>query len=199
MYGKLCALKELSRLERIAEQEIEWSIRHPYARVQGLHTAEKALELYWSEMGGVHTENSHSHQSKNVVFSQDTNFKPGRPTAYFWKKSPRYEQGKHTNRTPNEEETECASHIQETVAEGPMKTDGPTVNGAPSHAVNGRRRQEEEEEEDDDDDDDDDDDRDCGGFLSDDEDLTDSGESEVQDDSLFASEDEASFIVFGDD
>lgn len=170
MYGKLCALSELSRLERIAEQEVEWSGGRPQAEVQGFPTAREALELYWSSIGGLHTNGSHACGKKSVMFSLDTNFESGRPTAYFWQKSPRYEHGKHTDREPNHEEEECALTPGDTTS---------SQDGASSFEANLQHRLEEGESDSDD------------------------GNNDTEMDSdecVFEEiEDEANFIVFGDD
>ncbi|KAI8937057.1 hypothetical protein NX059_006276 [Plenodomus lindquistii] len=109
LYGKLCALQELSQLERIADQEAAWSVRDSRTQGKDLQTAEKALDLYWSEIGGRGTSHSCTLGNKTVAFSQETNFELGRPSAYFWQKSPRYEHGKYTLSKEDREEEEDAT------------------------------------------------------------------------------------------
>jgi hypothetical protein len=105
--GKLSTLKELSRLESLADEERAWSAQHPEAKLDHVRTASKALELYWSETTGYQEGPKHSKKKRPVVFAQETNFEPGRPEAYFNRKSPRYESGKYTVvREEGEEEEE---------------------------------------------------------------------------------------------
>ncbi|KAG9191898.1 hypothetical protein G6011_10632 [Alternaria panax] len=94
--GKISTLKELSRLETMAEEEAEWSTHHPEARHKEMQTAAKAVELYWSETTGCLEKLPRPKKHATVVFAQDTDFVPGRPNPYFHRRSPRYEPGKYT-------------------------------------------------------------------------------------------------------
>lgn len=96
LLGKISTLKELSELERLADEEAEWSAQHPDVILNDIKSAKQALELYWSEVNGVCQSTTSSPTKKTVAFAQDTTFEPGRPSAYFWRRSPRYEPGRHT-------------------------------------------------------------------------------------------------------
>ena len=94
--GKVGALRELSKIEDMADQEAAWSARHPDGECADLQTATKALELYWTETTGRVEDQPRPKKQSTVVFAQDTDFEPGRPNAYFHRRSPRYEPGKYT-------------------------------------------------------------------------------------------------------
>ncbi|KAH9871848.1 hypothetical protein J1614_006106 [Plenodomus biglobosus] len=199
LYGKICALQELSRLERVAEQEADWSLRHSRAQGKDLQTAEKALSLYWLEIGGCDMKKSCAQGNKTVAFSQQTRFELGRPSAYFWQKSPRYEHGKYTLSKEDPEEghvfpeetepTDHATHHQADTAEGSGSTD------QISEAVAALCDDAAKFVEDDDGDSDWEDvesDEDADMFYFEDSDLDDGS-------ILFEAEEESEFIVFEDD
>lgn len=99
LYVKLCALKEVIELERMAEQEEIWSLQDCHTVRDDLQTAQKALKLYWSQIGDcdstiLSTKKSET-TSKTVSFTEGTDFELGRPVQYFWRRSPRYESGKY--------------------------------------------------------------------------------------------------------
>jgi hypothetical protein len=94
--GKIGALKELLAIENMAEQEAEWSARHPEERHENAQTASKALDLYWTETTGRVDERPRPKKNSAVAFAQGTDFEPGRPNPYFHRRSPRYEPGKYT-------------------------------------------------------------------------------------------------------
>lgn len=196
LYAKICAVQEFSRLERMAEQEADWSLRH--SRVQGkdLQTAEKALQLYWSEIGGCDADRSRTHGKKTVAFSEQTSFELGRPCAYFWQKSPRYEHGKYTVSEDREEahaspdEFEPASHTQTDCAQRSIVDDQATgaVDASCDDAAENLLE-------------DDDDDSDWEDVESnEDADLSYFEDSDLDDGSiLFEAEEQTEFIVFEDD
>ncbi|CAA9966734.1 hypothetical protein PTMSG1_10093 [Pyrenophora teres f. maculata] len=104
--GKVSTLKELSKLETMAEEEVAWSARHPEAKYKDIQTAVKAVDLYWNETIGSHEDRTQPKKKATAVaFAKDTDFDPGRPNSYFHRRSPRYEPGKYTVETPEEEET----------------------------------------------------------------------------------------------
>ncbi|EUC34497.1 hypothetical protein COCCADRAFT_93268 [Bipolaris zeicola 26-R-13] len=94
--GKIGALKELSVIENMAAQESEWSARHPEESHENVQTASKALDLYWAETTGHVDERPRPKRDSAVAFAEDTDFEPGRPNPYFHRRSPRYEPGKYT-------------------------------------------------------------------------------------------------------
>jgi len=103
--GKISTLKELSKLETMAEEEVAWSARHPEAKHEDIQTAVKAVDLYWTETTGCFENRKHpKKKAAAVAFAQDTDFDPGRPNSYFHRRSPRYEPGKYTVESPKEEE-----------------------------------------------------------------------------------------------
>jgi hypothetical protein len=103
--GKMSTLREVRALEQCSVKEAKWSDSHPHDEAEDVHSAAKALELYWFEVAGCESTQACSTNSKTVVFADDTNFSPGRPTDYFLRRSPRYEPGKYTI-IPEEHETE---------------------------------------------------------------------------------------------
>lgn len=121
--GKLSALKELAELEFLAEQEATWSSQHPDAVPEDVQTAQKALELYWSETDGTTDSKPPSPKKKKVVFTHDTSDEPGRPEAYFYRKSPRYEPGKYAvSVLPDEHDDDAVSEDSEDYYQARPKT-----------------------------------------------------------------------------
>ncbi|KAF2025973.1 hypothetical protein EK21DRAFT_92780 [Setomelanomma holmii] len=94
--GKISILREVCELERLEAQETEWSKTHLPVHTAVIHTATKALELYWFETAECPSMEQCTLKPKAVSFDRDTNFERGRPTAYFLRSSPRYEPGKYT-------------------------------------------------------------------------------------------------------
>jgi hypothetical protein len=111
--GKVSTLKELSRLESMAEEEAAWSIRYPEANYTDTQTATKALELYWTETTGCMEGRPPPKKQRTVVFAEDTDFELGRPNPYFHRKSPRYEPGKYTVEDEEDEEDDKISEESE--------------------------------------------------------------------------------------
>jgi hypothetical protein len=196
--GKVSTLKELSRLEAMAEEEASWSAQHPEVRHEDVQTAAKAVELYWSETTGCLEKPSRSNKQAAVVFAPDTDFEPGRPNPYFHRRSPRYEPGKYTVVDEREEEEDQISEDSEDYPQTKIHHVGEAKE---SH--NGTSTSDEEESqtvldsiyeiaEDDGDSDWED--------IDSDEDSFDYGSEFGDDDcAYFEIEEEASFIVFGDD
>jgi len=96
--GKMSTLREVCALEKCSAKEVEWSEEHPHEELQDVQSATMALKLYWFEVAGCDsTRKCNTNTSeKTVVFAENTNFWPGRPTDYFLRKSLRYEPGKYT-------------------------------------------------------------------------------------------------------
>lgn len=94
--GKIGALQELSNLEVMAAKEAEWASQHPNFQLHEVQTASMALDLYWFEHGGYIASSISKKTETLVVFAGDTVYEPGRPQAYYWTRSPRYEPGKYT-------------------------------------------------------------------------------------------------------
>jgi hypothetical protein len=96
LQGKLATLRQVNELEELSVKEIEWAELHSRSLPQDVHTAAKALELYWFETTECQSRQQSSTSKKTLAFAEDTNFLPGRPIDYFLRKSPRYEPGKYT-------------------------------------------------------------------------------------------------------
>lgn len=94
--GKMSTLQEVCELESWSEKEATWSEKHPHFKDEEIQSATKALELYWFEVAGCEIAKQCCKKKKAIVFAEDTNFAPGRPTDYFLRRSPRYEPGKYT-------------------------------------------------------------------------------------------------------
>ncbi|KAI4697477.1 uncharacterized protein J4E84_000607 [Alternaria hordeiaustralica] len=195
--GKIGTLKELSRLELMAEEEASWSAQHPEVAHEDVRTAAKAVELYWSETTGCLEKRPRSNKQAAVVFAPDTDFEPGRPNPYFHRRSPRYEPGKHTVVEEGEQEDDV-SEDSEDYSHGKIHHVGSTDESSnitsrseaeESQAVLDSTCEIEEDGGDSDweDDDSDEDNSDCESEFSD------------SDCAYFEIEEEASFIVFGDD
>ncbi|KAF2852410.1 hypothetical protein T440DRAFT_43032 [Plenodomus tracheiphilus IPT5] len=199
LYGKICALQELSRLERIAEQEADWSERNSRAQNKDLQTAQKALELYWSEIGGCDAKKSCQHPNKTVTFGQETRFDLGRPSAYFWQKSPRYETGKYTLSEQDHEDNNGTSEDTE-VHDRPTRsqTDDAKGHDSTNQATDATDTLYEDEAQSFPDEDDSD--SDWEDVESDeDEDISYIEDSDMDDGSiLFETEEQTDFIVFED-
>ncbi|KAL5114466.1 hypothetical protein ACEQ8H_007663 [Pleosporales sp. CAS-2024a] len=102
MQGKLATLRQVDELEALSAKEDDWAKSHVMQLGKEVHTARKALELYWSETTDCENIRQMCTSKKSLVFADDTNFLPGRPTDYFLRRSPRYEPGKYS--LPNEEQ-----------------------------------------------------------------------------------------------
>jgi hypothetical protein len=94
--GKMSTLREVCALEEWSIKEAEWSKQHPEAQREDVQSATRALELYWFEVAGCEGMEPCNNKEHTIVFAEDTNFSPGRPTDYFLRRSPRYEPGKYT-------------------------------------------------------------------------------------------------------
>jgi len=103
--GKLALVHDLHDIERAAELEEEYDnslnlAAASFGDVSQVKTAVKALGLYWGTFGcctGDVTEPKRTNVTgRKVAFCPDTTFGPGRDPLYFWRKSPRYEPGKHS-------------------------------------------------------------------------------------------------------
>ncbi|KAF2828889.1 hypothetical protein CC86DRAFT_268323, partial [Ophiobolus disseminans] len=111
--GKTSTLREVCDLEQMSAKEAEWSERHPDTQLEDVQSATKALKLYWFEVAGCEMMTRCSAREKRVMFADDTNFNPGRPTDYFLRRSPRYEPGKHTILEEEPEENDNISEDSE--------------------------------------------------------------------------------------
>jgi hypothetical protein len=93
---KLETVRRLGELERCAEEEAEWQPKLQKSAAEDTRTAEAALKLYWSEIGGCAANRPQAPRKKKTVgFTPDTEFSPRRPQAYYWRRSPRYQPGKY--------------------------------------------------------------------------------------------------------
>lgn len=196
--GKISTLKELSRLEAMAEEEAVWSMQHPEARHEETQTAAKAVELYWSETTGCLEKLPRTKKQATVVFAQDTDFAPGRPNPYFHRRSPRYEPGKYTVVALEEQDEDQISEDSEDYSQVKVYHVGETEESVDeSHISKDEESQlaldSINEIEDDDGDSDWED-------LDSDEESSEYGDEYGDGDGIyFEIEEEASFIVFGDD
>jgi len=187
--GKIRTLKELSKLETMAEEEVAWSARHPEAKHEDIQTAAKAVNLYWTETIGCIEDPAHSKKKATVAFAEGTDFAPGRPNPYFHRRSPRYEPGKYTVEHPEEEDPE-----EDETPEDPDESSQGKSHFSPTEESGLDTKDAEEEEEashilDEPIDDDGD---------SDWEDLESEDEDEDSDCGSYYEIEETSFIVFGD-
>ena len=94
--AKVNTLRQVSELEDLAAEEIKWTDENPEVRYDNVKTAAEALEFYWYETAGCRGQSRCKEKKQTIGFHEDTNFGPGRPVAYFLKRSPRYEPGKYT-------------------------------------------------------------------------------------------------------
>ncbi|KAF1842629.1 uncharacterized protein K460DRAFT_359202 [Cucurbitaria berberidis CBS 394.84] len=195
---KIYTLKELSELEMLAEQEAEWLAAHPEPKFDSIQTATKALELYWFETFGLRNVKPVAKKARKVGFTADTRFELGRPQAYYWKRSPRYEPGKYALVEQQEDEEGAISEDSEDYSQGVAYHFGATsepIREDPSPEVQEPPRtdnQVEELEEDDDDSDWED--------IDPEDDSSDPGDEVGEGDHIyFEIEEEASFVVFADD
>ncbi|EDU51142.1 hypothetical protein PtrSN002B_003365 [Pyrenophora tritici-repentis] len=187
--GKVSTLKELSKLETMAEEEVAWSAQHPEAKYDYIQTAAKAVDLYWNETVGSHEDDRSQPKKKaaTVAFAEDTDFHPGRPNPYFHRRSPRYEPGKYTVENPEEDDN---------TPEDPEETSSQVeLHMYATEEVDLDTKDEEDTPSLEDDDSldellDDDGDSDWEDIESEDEDSDGGSYYEIE---------EASFIVFGDD
>jgi hypothetical protein len=195
--GKVSTLKELSKLESMADEEAAWSAQYPEAKYEDIQTATKALDLYWTETTGCMQSRPPPKKQRAVVFAEDTYFELGRPNPYFHRKSPRYEPGKYTVEDEADEEDDNISEdsedysqssvyhfgaADEPISESPDQEDGKSLQADDSI-----------DELEWDDGDSDWEDVDSEEESSDYGDTTDEGEYVC-----FEIEEETSFIVFGD-
>ncbi|EOA83008.1 hypothetical protein ACJQWK_04580 [Exserohilum turcicum] len=191
--GKIGALKELSMIEDLAEKEARWSVRHPEKRYENVQTASKALDLYWAETTGRVDDPPRPKRDSAVAFTEDTDFEPGRPNPYFHRRSPRYEPGKYTVTEPEDHEEEIISEDSEDYSH--TKTvhiadaEEPISEILESLQVFDTTDEIEE----------DDGDSDWEDVESDDDDDEYSDEDSEGSCTYWEIEDEASFIVFGED
>jgi hypothetical protein len=111
--GKVSTLKELSRLESMADEEAAWSAQYPETKYEDIQTATKALELYWTETTGCTEMRPPPKKQRAVAFAADTDFELGRPNPYFHRKSPRYEPGKYTVEAEEDEDDDKISEDSE--------------------------------------------------------------------------------------
>jgi len=196
--GKISTLKELSRLETMAEEEARWSAQHPETSHEETQTAAKAVELYWSETTGCLERLPRSKKHTAVVFAQDTDFAPGRPNPYFHRRSPRYEPGKYTVAEQDEPEEDQISEDSEDYSQVKIHHVGET-----EESVNESLLSNEEESrpvfDSIDEIEDDDENSDWEDIDSGDESSEYGDECGEGDGIYFEIEEEASFIVFGDD
>jgi hypothetical protein len=182
----------------MAEEETSWLAQHPEARHEDAQTAAKAVQLYWSETTGFLEKLPRSNKQATVVFAQDTNFEPGRPNPYFHRRSPRYEPGKYTVAKEEEQEedqisedSEDYSHVKiHYVHETEESTDKTSSSKAKEPRPFSDSIDEIEEDDGDSDWEDIDSEEESSDFGSD------FGEGEC---AYFEFEEEASFIVFGED
>lgn len=98
--GKLALIKEISRLESLAQDEHDYDFMHKHARhtsqaASEVKTATQALEMYWDSMEAKPTmmQAPRRKRAGTVDFCPETSFERGRDQLYFWRKSPRYEAG----------------------------------------------------------------------------------------------------------
>ncbi|KAJ4376492.1 hypothetical protein N0V83_001776 [Neocucurbitaria cava] len=116
--AKICALNELLDLESMAEKEDQWSAENPVMDIEDTRTATKALELYWFETVGLEKPKYTAKKNSAVLFKEDTSFEPGRPQAYYWKRSPRYEPGKYASIEQQVDEDGAISEDSEDYSRG---------------------------------------------------------------------------------
>jgi hypothetical protein len=180
--GKIGTLKDLSKLESMADKEAAWSAQHPEAETTGCIESRQRPK-----------------KQRTVVFAEDTDFELGRPNPYFHRKSPRYEPGKYTVEGEDDDEDDKISEDSEdyaqsavyhfgateaSISESPDQEDDKTLQAADSL-----------EELEDDDGDSDWEDMDS----EEEEERSDYGDTSDEDDYVcFEIEEETSFIVFGD-
>lgn len=101
----------------MADDEANWSVEHPETSLHDANTATKALELYWFESNGFEEVKSTTKKEKRVRFTDDTDFQPRRPQAYYWKRSPRYEPGEYATVELQDQEEDAVSEDSEDYTE----------------------------------------------------------------------------------
>lgn len=94
--AKVSVLQQVCEFEEMALEEVKWSQSHHQVECDDVKTATEALQVYWFEVGGCKGLKECYTRKRSIAFAEDTNFQPGRPPAYFLKRSPRYEPGKYT-------------------------------------------------------------------------------------------------------
>jgi len=194
--GKMSTLREVCELEELSAKETEWSEKHLNAPHGDVQSATKALELYWFEVTECESAQQcdTSAKKKTIVFAEDTNFSPGRPTDYFLRRSPRYEPGKYTVPEEEREEDDDISEDSEDYSRarvfamgGTAEVDNDDITVAPEDLVQSGDFTQELEDDDGD---------------SDWEDIDSDEEGEESIDGSYVSsevEEESSFVVFLDD
>ena len=124
---KLETVRRLGELELCAEEEAKWLPKFPKVGVEDVRTADAALKLYWSELGGCEANRPQAPQKKKTVgFTPDTEFSLRRPQAYYWRRSPRYQPGKYAlaEATEDGEQEEIVSEDSEDYSQPMMLEHG---------------------------------------------------------------------------
>jgi hypothetical protein len=194
--GKIGTLKDLSKLESMADEEAAWSAQHPEAKYEDIQTATQALEAYWTETTGYIESRQRPKKQRVVVFAEDTDFELGRPHPYFHRKSPRYEPGKFTVEDDDDDEDDKISEDSEDYAQSAVYHLGATeasISESLDQEHDKSLQAADSLEDDDGDSDWEDMDSEDEEERSDYGDTTDEGEYVC-----FEIEEETSFIVFGD-
>ncbi|KAJ4343651.1 hypothetical protein N0V95_006590 [Ascochyta clinopodiicola] len=133
--GKLQALRYLGELEQLAEEESKWSAEHPEWKIEDIRTANRALDLYWSEAGAfTEPRPEHGKKKKSVSFAPDTDFELCRPLDYYRRRSPRYEPGKYAL-LEQDEEDDTISEDSEDYSRAPVLL-GQGSSGSDANVVN---------------------------------------------------------------
>jgi hypothetical protein len=131
--GKLQALHYLTELEQLAEDESKWCTQHPDWKNEDIRTANRALDLYWSEAGALPPRTAKPKKAKSVEFAPGTEFDLRRPLDYYRRKSPRYEPGRYALLEQDDEDdivsedSEDYSHAPVLLAGGPSQSDANVV------------------------------------------------------------------------
>ncbi|KAF2787962.1 hypothetical protein K505DRAFT_256578 [Melanomma pulvis-pyrius CBS 109.77] len=189
--GKLEVVRVVYQLEQWAADEGTWRRLYPDMDVQGVHSAKEALERYWveelhinAEAAAIRDRRVMEKGKKRVRFGEDTSFEAGRCEFYFWRRSPRYEEGKYAcsakekeREQEPDEETEAGSTTDED-EESEMDSDM----AIGTMDIEFDEKEDESEDED--------------GETSDEDSSSD--EEEDSEDEEFMGADGADFIVFGD-
>jgi hypothetical protein len=192
--GKISTLRQVCELEKLSTEEGEWAARHPNELCEDVQSATKALELYWYETTECQNTKPCGTKKNGVVFADDTNFLPGRPTDYFLRRSPRYEPGKYTltegtreedgNVSEDSEDYSCARILVVGGPEESSKFVNMSIPGGSVHIEDPLEGLE-----------DDDGDSDWEDIDSDEDEMESSDGSFI----CFEAEEEAGYIVFSDD
>ncbi|KAL1610422.1 hypothetical protein SLS60_002089 [Paraconiothyrium brasiliense] len=201
--GKLALIKELGRLESLAQDEQDYDQEHQEKEHQQkgnssqatseVKTATQALDIYWDSMEANATMRRLpcSEKARTVVFCPETKFEQGRDQLYFWRKSPRYEAGgKYAPPSDDEDHEGEVKECSETTTSTRRESCAASSDTREVFVLKHDRNDEEESdgESSDLEDDDDDDDEEEGEEEDEDED------DEENDDDV-----DASFIIFEDE